>query len=74
MQFPGVISQTLGQNPCPMLVAQPLGDQNAAHLRILPIICADNMLRGLGILFHVDRMLMLTGQKYPKMYKCLKTK
>ena len=72
VRLPGVTSQTLSQNSCPMLVAQPLGDGNPAHLCILPIFSADNMLRGIGVLFRAIRMLVLNGQKYSKTCKCLK--
>ena len=59
--------QTLAHNPCPMLVAQTVGDQNSAYS-----FFADSMLRGLGVLFRVNHTCMLvTTEKDRKTYTLL---
>ena len=64
MWFPGITSHNLAHNPCLMLVARTVGNQIPPHRCLF--FHADSMLKGFGILFHVDCMFV-TGKKYWKM-------
>ena len=56
MWFPGITSHNLAHNPCLMLVARTVGNQIPPHRCLF--FHADSMLKGFGILFHVDCMFV----------------